>query len=196
MNLALETVPPSRPLGLDISRFPPVGGSPVVGRVEPRSGGAPVTVDTRLVNHGRLQRPIWVRCEYPNRGEVVAVFEQAGIAMSGDSVEDAISGLMVEIFDAFEDYSTEEASLGPGPRQQLRVLRETSSSGHDRVRVRLRGQLVASFGIRRGSKSLQGHIPHALGLSASEAQQLARCQMSKGQYLKRLEEQGKLDPVS
>ena len=72
---------------------------------------------------------------------------------------------------------------------------DTSSSGHDRVRVRLRGQLVASFGIRRGSKSLQGHIPHALGLSASEAQQLARCRMSKGQYLKRLEEQGKLDPA-
>ena len=123
MNLALATVPPSRPLGLDISDFAPAGGSPVV-RVEPRSGGAPVTVDTRLVYHSRLQRPIWVRCEYPNRGEVVAVFEQAGIAMSGDSVEDAIDALVVEIFDAFEDYSTEETNLGPGPRQQLRVLRE------------------------------------------------------------------------
>ena len=44
--------------------------------------------------------------------------------MSGDSVEDAIDGLMVEIFDAFEDYSAEEGNLGPGPRQQLRVLRE------------------------------------------------------------------------
>lgn len=124
MNLALETVPPSRPLGLDINDLAPLCGSPVAGRVEPGSGGAPVTVDTRLVYHRRLQRPIWVRCEYPNRGEVVAVFEQAGIAMSGDSVEDAIDGLVAEIFDAFEDYSTEEAHLGPGPRQQLRVLRE------------------------------------------------------------------------
>lgn len=88
-----------------------------------------ITADARLVNHGRLRRPIWVRCEYPNRGEVVAVFEQAGIAMSGDSVEDAINGLMVEILDAFEDYSAEEANLGPGPRQQLRVLREYVHDG-------------------------------------------------------------------
>ena len=128
MNLALETVPPSKPIGLDINDFFP-GGSPVVGRTEPRSSGAPATVDTRLVNHGRLRRPIWVRCEYPHRGEVVAVFEQASIAMSGDTVEDAINGLMVEILDAFEDYSAEEANLGPGPRQQLRVLREYVHDG-------------------------------------------------------------------
>jgi hypothetical protein len=93
-----------------------------------------ITVDTRLVNHGRLRRPISVRCEYPNRGEVVAVFEQAGIAMSGDSVEDAINGLIVEILDAFEDYSAEEANLGPGPRQQLHVLREYVNDGVEEAR--------------------------------------------------------------
>ena len=36
---------------------------------------------------------------------------------------------LAEIFDAFEDYSTEEANLGPGPRQQLRVLREYVPDG-------------------------------------------------------------------
>ena len=51
MNLALETVPPSRSLGLDISDSPPVGGSPVVGCSEPRSGGAPV--DLRGAATGR-----------------------------------------------------------------------------------------------------------------------------------------------
>lgn len=55
--------------------------------------------------------------------EVIASFEPANIAISGLTRHDAYQALVEEILIAFEDWSANEAGLGPGPKRQLAVLR-------------------------------------------------------------------------
>ena len=69
---------------------------------------------------------------------------------------------------------------------------DKSSRGHDKVLVRINGQVVGRYGIRRGKRSGHNYLPGQLGLSLSETAQLSRCQMSREQYVQHLEEAGKL----
>ena len=60
----------------------------------------------------------------PADGEFIATLFDANIGMSGDTPEEAVGNLKSLIVDIFEQYESEEASLGRGPARQLAVLRE------------------------------------------------------------------------
>ena len=71
----------------------------------------------------RLVRPITIRFERSGLG-YVASFREANFAVSGITKQDAHQALEAEILDAFDDWTADESALGPGPRQQLSVLRQ------------------------------------------------------------------------
>jgi hypothetical protein len=62
---------------------------------------------------------------------------------------------------------------------------EKGARGHERAMIYEDGVLVASFGIRRGSNKEQGHdhIPGELYTSMSNTKLLARCPMSRQQWI-------------
>jgi hypothetical protein len=70
-----------------------------------------------------IRRPIPVKYEVASDTDVEASFEDANIAISGNSRQDAYQALIEEILTAFDDWSADESALGPGPRKQLAVLR-------------------------------------------------------------------------
>ena len=82
------------------------------------------TASNRVIQHPSLKAPILIHLTHVSHREVIATFEEAEIAMSGDDVEDAIQGLLDEILDTLDDFLAERANLGPGPRRQLAVLQE------------------------------------------------------------------------
>jgi hypothetical protein len=69
----------------------------------------------------RTLKPIPVTLHWTGT-EYLARFEEANIAMTGETCSEAIDNLTADILDTFEDYSA-EAALGPAPRHQLAVLR-------------------------------------------------------------------------
>jgi hypothetical protein len=71
----------------------------------------------------RLVRAITIRFERSGLG-YVASFPEANFAVSGITKQDARQALEAEILDAFDDWTADESTLGPGPRQQLAVLRQ------------------------------------------------------------------------
>ena len=71
----------------------------------------------------RLMAPILIQYARGQFG-YTASFVEANIAISGISKSDARRALEVEIMDAFDDWSADESVLGPGPRQQLTVLKK------------------------------------------------------------------------
>jgi hypothetical protein len=71
----------------------------------------------------RLLRPITI--EYARAGVgYIASFGAVNIAISGVTKIDARQALEIEILDAFDDWTADESVLGPGPRQQLAVLKQ------------------------------------------------------------------------
>jgi hypothetical protein len=70
-----------------------------------------------------IQRPIPVKYQEASDTDIEASFEEANIAISGNSRQDAYQALIEEILTAFDDWSADESALGPGPRRQLAVLR-------------------------------------------------------------------------
>lgn len=75
--------------------------------------------DDRLI----LKMPINVTFEEIDDGEIIAVFPETGIAMSGDSYPDAISALCDQITD-FYFICKKERNLGPELKRQFRILEE------------------------------------------------------------------------
>jgi hypothetical protein len=69
-----------------------------------------------------LLRPITITFERTEFG-YIASFSEANMAVSGITKHDALQALEVEILDAFEDWMADESALGPGPSQQLAVLK-------------------------------------------------------------------------
>ena len=62
---------------------------------------------------------------------------------------------------------------------------------HQRATLEYNGRIVLTFGIRHGSKTGQGHLVgknHELKLSATKAIALARCDMTKDEYIEHLRE--------
>jgi hypothetical protein len=71
-----------------------------------------------------LVKPIPVCVDRIEGREFVASFERAGIAMSGDTVDDALRSLAEHLLDVFESYTEHESDLGASPAKQLTVLRD------------------------------------------------------------------------
>ena len=72
----------------------------------------------------RLLQPIPVRLEHGEDGEWIACFGEANISMPGSNPEDAQQALADDIVEAFALFLAEEETLGPGPKEQLAVLRQ------------------------------------------------------------------------
>jgi hypothetical protein len=70
-----------------------------------------------------VRRPIPVKYTEASDTDIEASFEEANIAISGNSRQDAYQALIEEILTAFDDWSVGESALGPGPRRQFAVLR-------------------------------------------------------------------------
>ena len=62
-------------------------------------------------------------------------------------------------------------------------------SAHTVATVAVDGTIVKRFGIRRGSRSLNTHIVKDLGISLSNAQALARCDLSKDWYFNKVRQE-------
>lgn len=66
---------------------------------------------------------------------------------------------------------------------------------HTRVSVVIRGQLIGSFGVSRGSKELShDYIASQIGLTGREARDLAHCPLTVQEYERKLTERGTLTP--
>jgi hypothetical protein len=72
----------------------------------------------------RLLKPTSVHIKRLGDDDFLACFNEANIAISGDSPQEAFQGLASHILDVFEILELEESTLGPEPTRQLAVLRE------------------------------------------------------------------------
>ena len=90
---------------------------------------------------------------------------------------------------------TKEHALKIRDKLGARIMPERGSA-HDVYGIYYNEQLVASFGIRRGSEKGQGHdhIPHAINVSPNFAKQIALCGKYLEDYLERLRQSGYLPP--
>ena len=76
-----------------------------------------------------VKRPIQITYEDISDTEVQARFGKGNFAVAGVSRQDAFQALVEEILAAFDDWNADEPNLGPGPRQQLAVLRNYLGKG-------------------------------------------------------------------
>lgn len=69
-----------------------------------------------------------------------------------------------------------------------------SKGRHDFASIYFKGKMIASFGIRRGSKKDSGHdyVPEQLFIKQKEALQLGRCPLSREEWLSIIRAKGKL----
>ncbi|MBZ5664850.1 MAG: hypothetical protein LAO30_09630 [Acidobacteriia bacterium] len=67
---------------------------------------------------------------------------------------------------------------------------------HDVWGIFFNGQLIAQFGIRRGSNKEAGHdhVPRSLNINAGFAKQIGTCTKYRDDYLAHLRERGLLPP--
>ena len=65
--------------------------------------------------------------------------------------------------------------------------------GHARALIRWQGRIVASYGIRRGSRETShDYVPKQIFLTFRETLDLARCPLTKEGYFEILRQRGKL----
>lgn len=83
-----------------------------------------VTIETLAPEPFVLKKPLRVVVR-PSDGDYIATLFDANLGMSADTPEEAVEGLKLVIVDTFDLYETNEACLGPGPRRQMAVLRES-----------------------------------------------------------------------
>ena len=76
-----------------------------------------------------VQQPIRITYDEISDSEVVASFAEANFSVSGTSRQDAFQALVEEVLAAFDDWSADESRLGPGPIQQLAVLKKYLGKG-------------------------------------------------------------------
>ncbi len=69
-----------------------------------------------------IREPIPVNIERLGVNDCIARFEEANVAMSGETEQEAFQNLIAEILDAFEALSGEANNLGLEPARQLGVL--------------------------------------------------------------------------
>lgn len=68
-------------------------------------------------------------------------------------------------------------------------------SAHEIAVIEYKGQYVAEFGIRRGSRRDQGHghIPRDIYLNLHDALALAQCSMSYEKWVQRMKDRGVIE---
>lgn len=71
-----------------------------------------------------LLQPIPVKIEQIEEGDFLAGFDEANVAMSGETYQEAFQNLVAEVLNSFESFITEEANLGPEPARQLGILKK------------------------------------------------------------------------
>jgi hypothetical protein len=71
----------------------------------------------------KLRLPIPVTIRRMGDGEYLASFVEANIGMSGETQQEALQNLIIDILDAFELFLNEENNLGPEPSRELTVLK-------------------------------------------------------------------------
>ena len=76
-----------------------------------------------------VKQPIRIFYDEVSDSEVVASFAEANFAVAGTSRQDAFQALIEEVLGAFDDWSADESALGPGPLQQLSVLKKYLGKG-------------------------------------------------------------------
>jgi hypothetical protein len=78
---------------------------------------------------------------------------------------------------------------------KLNAKINTKTGNHDIAKIYYGDKLIASFGIRRGSRKDLGHdyIPSQLYISKNQARQLGMCPMSAAEYFVVIGEKGMLD---
>ena len=69
-------------------------------------------------------QPIRIKIERMGENDFLASFEEANLAMSGETKEEALQNIIAEILDTFEMFSDEASRLGPEPSRQLRVMQK------------------------------------------------------------------------
>ena len=87
---------------------------------------------------------------------------------------------------------TKELALKIVKKLKAKVV--TRAKPHDIALVNHEGKMVASFGIRRGSRKDQGHdhIPHQIFLRPRQARKLGLCPMSREEWISIITEKGKV----
>ena len=80
-------------------------------------------------------------------------------------------------------------------RKKLRAEVVTRRTAHDLAQVFHHGELVAQFGLRRGSsRDLgHGHLPEDLHLTHHQTLELARCPLSYEQWIEILRSKGLIE---
>ncbi len=86
---------------------------------------------------------------------------------------------------------TKELALEIAKKLKATIL-ERKKKKHDIAQVYHDGQLVAFFGIRRGSSKDLGHdfIPAQIHVSPHHARLLGQCPMSRADWIEKLSEKG------
>ena len=69
---------------------------------------------------------------------------------------------------------------------------DLTTGAHITAAFRHNGVLILNFGIRHGAKSKHGHLPRALHLNQAQTVKLARCQISRDEYIEILRAKGLL----
>lgn len=67
---------------------------------------------------------------------------------------------------------------------------------HDRAEVWIDGTYIGSFGIRRGTNAGHPYIPNQIFVNLRQALDLARCPLSKSDYVQILKDNGKIPTSS
>ena len=86
-----------------------------------------------------------------------------------------------------------DKSLAVGIARKLKArINSRSGKAHDLALVYHKDKLVASFGIRRGSKRSLGHdhVPGQIHVTPREARLLGQCPMSREEWIGKLREKG------
>lgn len=78
--------------------------------------------------------------------------------------------------------------------KKLKAKVVKQGSAHEILGVFCEDKMVASFGIRRGSKKNQGHdhIPSNIFVSPREAKLLGQCPLSREEWVEIIKEKGKV----
>lgn len=71
-----------------------------------------------------VRKPIPVKIEQTDEDDHTASFEEANLAISGSTEQEAFQNLILEILNAFEDFCGEEQALGLEPSRQLVIFRQ------------------------------------------------------------------------
>ena len=78
-----------------------------------------------------IKTPIPIRLIRESPLDFTATFDEAGISIGGESLDDAVEALVNEILDVFDYFTEHQAELGPEPQRQLTVLRKYIGSTND-----------------------------------------------------------------